>query len=394
MPIFQKYQRSALLLLSTLVAPLAWATSKVSYEYNFIRQEALKAAREGNLDVIRKLCQHTSNGAQLDLNTPVDAEGYSLLIIASKQKHFNVVRELLKNDTINIYAKDNSYNTALIYAAKNGHLDIVKRLLKMHADWKRKKYLDENKCTETMQKLFKHDFNIHEMDKYCEELLIHAARDGYIDIVKLLLKNACNINYTARFGRTALMDSIFYGYPEIARLLIEQGADATPEENRGQTALDIALENNHMDITQLLRGCERFDGFAQAYFSNVQLYEKSKSLYGTDLNSNQSYELLVLRTQLTNQKDGLKVPLHDVLLEELPNMPIFIRLRTAFYDMVMEYIEHQNPESTQEILETFEKQLRTWLSQNAMSERQAQICRNLFTLDNIKNIKMLEVPEE
>ena len=44
--------------------------------------------------------------------------------------------------------------------------------LEMHADWKHEKDLDKNKCTETMQKLFKHDFNIHEMDKYCEELLI------------------------------------------------------------------------------------------------------------------------------------------------------------------------------------------------------------------------------
>jgi ankyrin repeat protein len=44
-----------------------------------------------------------------------------------------------------------------------------------------------------------------------------------------------------------------YGKTDVVRLLLERGADATLKDDRGKTAADIAGEQGHQIVAQVLR---------------------------------------------------------------------------------------------------------------------------------------------
>jgi hypothetical protein len=52
---------------------------------------------------------------------------------------------------------------------------------------------------------------------------------------------------------TALMWASGYGRIESVRLLLERGADPSLKDDRGKTAADIAAEQGHQAVAQLLR---------------------------------------------------------------------------------------------------------------------------------------------
>ncbi|ORX78379.1 ankyrin repeat protein, partial [Anaeromyces robustus] len=85
------------------------------------------ASEKGNLEVMRWLISYIKN--DIDFKT---IEGGIALITAAKMGHFDVVEELL-NQKINVNSSDSFNRTALQYATENGYLRIVKLLIKNRA---------------------------------------------------------------------------------------------------------------------------------------------------------------------------------------------------------------------------------------------------------------------
>ena len=88
--------------------------------------------------------------------------------------------------------------------------------------------------------------------------LLRAAREGYKEIVELLIANGADVNAkTGNAGWTPLHWAAYEGYKEIVELLIASGADVNAKvesgPKQGLTPLDAANGTNHTEIADLLR---------------------------------------------------------------------------------------------------------------------------------------------
>ncbi len=85
--------------------------------------------------------------------------------------------------------------------------------------------------------------NVNDKDYNEETQLMHALKEGHIDIVKLLLLNGAKINAKDKYGNTALILSSRSGYLEIVEKLLEKGANICHRDESYKTALDYISEN-------------------------------------------------------------------------------------------------------------------------------------------------------
>ena len=87
--------------------------------------ELIEAAYDNDLEKVKELLKDQN----IDVNFQ-DIFGYTALIWASRKDHLEIVKELLKQPNINVNIQDDYRDTALIKASFAGHLDTVKELLK------------------------------------------------------------------------------------------------------------------------------------------------------------------------------------------------------------------------------------------------------------------------
>lgn len=111
----------------------------------------------------------------------------------------------------------------------------------------------KNGYTEIIDLLLKH--NVHVIDirnTYDKPPLMIASKEGHQDIVKLLIDNGANVNTTDICGRNALMLSAFYGNVSGAKFLIEHGANEIWTCVGGDTGLICAATRGHVDFVRWL----------------------------------------------------------------------------------------------------------------------------------------------
>ena len=124
----------------------------------------------------------------------------------------------------------------MIHAASNGKSLVVQYLLEQGADYQ---------------------VNALDLQGNGGTALIHAARGGHLDVLRLLLKKSVNLNeveLTKR--RTALMEASVRGHRESVLFLLDQGAEMNLKDFKGQTALGLAVSRRHLEISKdlLFRG--------------------------------------------------------------------------------------------------------------------------------------------
>lgn len=78
--------------------------------------------------------------------------------------------------------------------------------------------------------------------------LLYAARDGRIEIARVLLDAGADVNLADANGITPLIGAITNNHPEAARFLIDRGADIRAADWYGRTPLWAAVETRNMDV--------------------------------------------------------------------------------------------------------------------------------------------------
>ena len=78
--------------------------------------------------------------------------------------------------------------------------------------------------------------------------LLYAARDGRMDIVRMLLEAGADINQRDANEITPLIIAITNNHPDVARDLIDRGADIKAVDWYGRTALWAAVETRNMYV--------------------------------------------------------------------------------------------------------------------------------------------------
>ncbi|MHC4555843.1 MAG: ankyrin repeat domain-containing protein [Planctomycetota bacterium] len=84
------------------------------------------------------------------------------------------------------------------------------------------------------------------------EHLHHAAANGEIEHVKLLISQGADVNVKNNDGQTPLHYAARRGHKEVVELLLANGADVNARDRMSKTPVEHAMGGNHREIVQLL----------------------------------------------------------------------------------------------------------------------------------------------
>jgi uncharacterized protein len=212
------------------------------------------AGASGNAPMLRLLLD---GGA--DPNS-TDPTGETALMMAARVGTLDSVKLLLERGAV-VDAADQAFRqTALMVAVRENHPDVVALLIDRGAD--------VNAATRTgpvpawvlpnSVPGFGHGVGIVRgglPDRGSRppipgamSPLLYAARDGRLDIVRMLLGAKAAVDQTDANGITPLIEAITNNHVDVARLLIEHGADVNAADWYGRTALWAAVETRNMDV--------------------------------------------------------------------------------------------------------------------------------------------------
>ena len=161
--------------------------------------------------------------------------GQTALIIASEKGYANVLKKLIKLKAATLNYFDKSGNTALMTASSKGHEDIVKLLCENGADVNYAVPSSEGAATALQAALDTSDF-----------------KEAHMRIVKYLLQNGAHVKDRNQAGRFPLLIAADHGRTEVARLLIERGADVNEVDHKGNFSLLSAACKGHSGFVALL----------------------------------------------------------------------------------------------------------------------------------------------
>jgi len=207
------------------------------------------AAEQGRLDLISLLLER---GAEVNAVDNEDG-GITALMFAAGEGHLQAAALLLDRGA-EVNPRYTSF-TPLMAAAIMGHLDVVTLLLKRGADANR---LDgEQGMTAGMHARTRRHTEIAEMLGRLDEAgvlgsaLIREVRVGNMVGVVSLLERGAEVNALGR-GPSPLMLAARNGRLDMARLLLERGADANTPDKDGHNALMFAAQLGYLDLATLL----------------------------------------------------------------------------------------------------------------------------------------------
>lgn len=187
----------------------------------------LRAADSGDKALVQLLVEI----GLIDINAKDKTYGQTALLRASKKGHTTIAETLLATGRVNVNLAEKNGHTPLLHAARSGSTDIVRLLVESGA-------------------------NIDTNDEITQTPLSQAAEKGHEEVVKLLLATGLvdpNVREKPQ-GWTPLWWATQNGHAGVVKLLLDTGKielDAA-DEGSGQTPLSIAAENGYIEIVRLL----------------------------------------------------------------------------------------------------------------------------------------------
>ncbi|XP_017483641.1 PREDICTED: uncharacterized protein LOC108372461 isoform X1 [Rhagoletis zephyria] len=169
-------------------------------------------------------------------------KGKALIHILANDGNHQLLERALNacKGPIDLEIEDYNGQTALNIAARNGHLDVVKLLLSF-----------SQPCNDGTGRMKRVDVNHADRDGWTP--LRSASWGGHTEVVKLLISHpACKIDLADKEGRTALRAAAWSGHEDILKILIESGADVNSVDRQGRTSLIAASYMGHYDIVEIL----------------------------------------------------------------------------------------------------------------------------------------------
>jgi ankyrin len=190
----------------------------------------------------------------------VDQTGETMLMIAARVGVLDAV-QLLIDRGAKVDAKDATYQqTALMVAVRENHLPVVKALIDQGADVNARTRTGQTPQWVLPNSVpgFGHGIGIvrgglpprgsRQPIPGSLSPLLYAARDGRLDIARVLVGAKADVNQTDANGITPLISAIVNNRVDVARFLIDSGADVQAADWYGRTPLWAAVETRNMDV--------------------------------------------------------------------------------------------------------------------------------------------------
>ncbi|ORX45422.1 hypothetical protein BCR36DRAFT_585736 [Piromyces finnis] len=208
----------------------------------------------------------------VDINAK-DNIGNNALMIASKNGFLNLVEYLIANGAF-INEKNNEGRTALMYAATNGYVNTVKYLIEHGANIESTDKDGNNALMlavreghfETVQYLKESGVNIHKKNLEEKNALLLAVEYDYLDLVQYLHQQGISLNEKNNKGWNALITAAHYSRPHMVQYFIEAGTDINTIDNDKRTALMHCL---------YMFGDEKYPFLSSKIFSISKLIDNS-----------------------------------------------------------------------------------------------------------------------
>jgi len=160
--------------------------------------------------------------------TPYAVAGvYDDILAAANQSDTTKVVDLLRRG-MDVNTTDQQGNTLLMIAAREKNLELVRFLLDNRA-------------------------NALKRNRYGDSALMMASLQGHEELVRLLLERKVDPNQP---GWNALHYAAFENRTKIATLLLAAGADVNALAPNGSTALMLAAKCGHLETVRLLVGAK------------------------------------------------------------------------------------------------------------------------------------------
>jgi ankyrin repeat protein len=212
----------------------------------------LNAATSSSLAAIQEL---VSYGAGMDAKNNT---GTTVLMRAAENNDYPQVAKLLLKFGVDVNARDENQETALLIAARWGSDSTVKALIDARADVNAKDgegktaiILAANDAEPRLVRLLIDagaDVNAKDADE--NTALMIAADEGRVETIRALIEAGAKIDARDGDGQTALMRA---SEPETVLFLLNAGADFTLKDKDGQTALSLARKDEREDVIRLLK---------------------------------------------------------------------------------------------------------------------------------------------
>jgi len=214
------------------------------------------AAANGNGAMIRKLLDHGANANQVE-NT-----GETILMVAARSGNADAARAILERKVDPNTAEPQLQLTALMIASEAGFTDVVRVLLEYKADVNAR-----NRAGAAPSRKMpcagqtgcgSHGLGIVRgglpEQGYRPPIpgamnsLMFAAREGHVDVARLLLDTGTDVNAVDQNDITPLFMAIGSNRIPMARFLIERGANINANDWYGRTPLFAAVEMRNVDL--------------------------------------------------------------------------------------------------------------------------------------------------
>ncbi|WP_343560671.1 ankyrin repeat domain-containing protein [Kiloniella sp. b19] len=196
---------------------------------------------------------------------PAQAQHQTFLEEVANGQAETVLNRIAK-DMLLLEARDAEGNTPLLIAARNGHVSLVRDLLAIGADVnalnnKARDILNIATTTRTPElariALAAGADPTMVTSVYRGSALIYSSARGQVEIVRMLIEAGAPLNRINAIGWTALLEAVILGdgsqpYVEIVSLLLDAGADRDQADRDGLTPLDHARQKGYGALVRLL----------------------------------------------------------------------------------------------------------------------------------------------
>ncbi len=223
-------------------------------------KDFFQAARDNNLAKV-----HAGLAVNPQWASAKGGLGLTALHIAASLGYYDMAKLLIVTGA-DINAKS-AGRTALEKAKGQRNIDIIALLelaakSKNHAAWHNKVPTDLTSFFEVVKLGLVDNVRaglkanprwVHAKNRAGDTAFIVAALQGSRDIAELLLAQGADVNAAGEWNRTVLHVVALRGQKETVEFLLSRGANPNLKDHEGNTVLDMALQNKHAKIADLLR---------------------------------------------------------------------------------------------------------------------------------------------
>jgi ankyrin repeat protein len=201
----------------------------------------------------KHLLESSNSVSKYLIKTATEMYGEYALHKAIKLSDNHLIKILIANG-YDIDESDSYNKTPLLLALEVKNIDYIKLLLQ-HGASVQYKDLDlaaSLKSFDCLKILLQASTRNTKCYEFRNTLLLKAAFEGNLQLLKLLIENNADINATDQQGKILLHQSALKGHLESCKNLIENRADVNAKDEQGQTPLHMSGWKSHFECLKYL----------------------------------------------------------------------------------------------------------------------------------------------